>query len=71
MLYNVPVDKFTNSYGDTFAATFNYLVQTDRSNFKCANGIHALLQDNSHVSWSPANCQTFLDALRELWNNWR
>jgi hypothetical protein len=71
MLWNVPTDKFGISYDDTFVATFNYLVNADRSTFKCANSIHLLLQDKSHVSWSPANCQMYLDALRDLWNNWR
>jgi len=71
MLWNVPVDKFGTSYEDTFVATFNYLNNADRSTFKCVNGIHPLLEINSHVSWAPANCQVFLDALRDLWNNWR
>ena len=70
MLWNVSADKFGKSYDDTFVATFNYLVNADRSTFKCANGIHALLQANSHVAWSAANCQAYLDALRNLWNNW-
>ena len=71
MLWNVPADKFGTSYEDTFVATFNYVVNADRSTFKCANGIHPLLQIDSHVSWPPANCQVFLDALRNLWNNRR
>lgn len=70
MLWNVPADKFGKSYDDTIVATFNSLVNADRSTFKCANGIHALLQASSHVLWPPANCQTYLDALRNLWNNW-
>lgn len=71
LLWNVPSDKFGNNYEDTFVETFNYLVNTDRSTFKCANGIHTLLKDGSHVSWPPLNCQVYLDALRQLWNNWR
>ncbi len=71
MLWNVPAVKFGKSYDDTFVETFNYLINADRSTFKCANGIHALLEEGSHVSWSPANCQAYLDALRNLWNNWR
>ena len=71
LLWNIPADKFGTSYEDTFVATFNYLVNADRSAFKCANGIHPLLQVNSQVSWAPANCEAYLDALRSLWNNWR
>lgn len=70
MLCNVPADKFGKTYDETFIATFNYLVNADRLTFKCANGIHPLLQESSHVSWAPANCQAYLDALRNLWNNW-
>ena len=71
MLWNVPAGNFGKSYDETFVATFNYLLNADRVTFKCANDIHPLLQANSHVSWSPANCQAYLDALRNLWNNWR
>jgi hypothetical protein len=71
MLYNVPADKFGKTYDDTFTSVFNYLVSTDRSTFTCANGIHTLLQDNSHTSWPAANCQTYLNALRDLWNSWK
>lgn len=70
MLWNVPDSKFGNSYHDTFVETFNYINSADRSTFKCANGIHPLLRDNSHVSWPPPNCQTFLAALSGFWNGW-
>lgn len=69
MLWNVPTDKFGKSFEDTFVGTFNYIVNADRSQFKCANGIHPLLGTTT-VNWSAANCQTYLDALRNLWNNW-
>ena len=71
MLWNIPVEKYGGSYVDTFVATFNYLVEADRSAFKCANGIHPLLRADSHVSWPPDSCQAFLNALRSLWNGWR
>ena len=71
LLWNVPPEKYGTSYDDTFTNTFNYLVSTDRKDFRCANDIHFLLRDSSHVSWSPANCQTYLNALGDLWNNWR
>lgn len=69
MLYNVPNENFGNSFDDTFVATFNYIVNADLSQFRCANGIHMLL-GNSQVQWPAANCQTYLDALRNLWNKW-
>lgn len=70
MLYNVPAEKFGGNCTLTFTSTFDYLASVDRSTFKCANGIHPLLEANSHVSWSPGDCQAYLDALRWLWINW-
>lgn len=70
MLHNVPNDKFGRTFDDTFVATFNYIVNANRSEFLCANGIHRLL-GNSHVAWPSASCQAYLDALRRLWNDWR
>lgn len=69
MLYNVPNDKFGVNFDNTFVETFNYLVHTDRSQWKCANGITPLY-GNTQTSWPSANCQTYLDVLRNLWNNW-
>jgi hypothetical protein len=71
LLYNVQNDKFGKSYEATFVSTFNYLIDTDRSAFKCANGIHPLLQNGSNTSWPPVNCQAYLDKLRDLWNGWK
>ena len=69
MLHNVRNDKFGKTLEGTFVETFNFIVGADRSQFKCANGIHMLL-GNSHVTWPATNCQTFLNALRQLWNDW-
>ena len=49
MLWNVPAANFGGNCADAFSNTFNYLIQTDRSDFKCANGIHILLSDGSKV----------------------
>jgi hypothetical protein len=70
MLWNVPAENFGGSYEDTFVATFNYIVNADRSTFRCANGIHRLLGDSSPVSWASANCNAYLESLRDLWNEW-
>ena len=70
MLYNVPDDNFRGRLADAFAATFNFIEGSDRSKFRCANGIHMLF-GNSQVNWASADCQTFLDSLRRLWTNWQ
>ena len=69
MLWNVPADKFGKSWDDTFVETFNYINSADRSAFKCANGIHNLF-GVTPVHWNAADCQTYLNALKHLWNNW-
>jgi hypothetical protein len=69
MLWNVPSEKFGTSFGSTFIETFNHVINSDRSLFKCANGIHLLL-GTSPINWPASNCQEYLDALRNLWNNW-
>ena len=71
LLYNVPNDKFGLSWVHTFVQTFNHINSGDRSTWKCANRIHPLFANNSHVSWPPGNCSTYLDALRKLWTEWR
>lgn len=69
MLWNVPPEKFGKSFDNSFVETYNYIINADLSNFRCANGIHKLLGD-TRVNWSSKNCQTYLTALRELWNRW-
>jgi hypothetical protein len=69
MLHNVPDDKFGTSFDDTFVATFNYIINADRSGWKCANRIHSLF-GNTQTAWSASDCQTYLNGLRNLWNNW-
>jgi hypothetical protein len=66
MLHNVPNDKFGKTLEDTFVATFNYIINADRSEFKCANG---KLLGTSPVTWRAADCQTLLDGLKQLWTN--
>jgi len=49
LLYNVPIDKFTSSYGDTFAAAMNWILQANRSEWLCANEQYYLRRDRSGV----------------------
>lgn len=70
MLHNVENNRFGGILTDTFLATYNFILQADRSQFRCANGIHMLL-GNSQISWPAANCQEFLAAIGRLWTGWR
>lgn len=69
LLYNVPNEKFAGSYTDTFTASINWILKADRTNFVCANEQYYLLRETS-VTWPPANCDQFLDALVKLWSDW-
>src|SRR6185437_6202586 len=70
LLYNVPDSKFGSSYKDTVINVTDWLLQTDRSRFVCANKMYYLLRENSPVTWRAAKCTQFLDAVVSLWKNW-
>jgi hypothetical protein len=70
LLYNVPADKFGNSYSDCFTNAINWIQETDKSKFVCANEQYLLLHDSSPVTWRAGNCDEFLEAAIELWNQW-
>ena len=70
LFYNVPIDKFGTSYGDTFVNAMNWILQADKSDFVCANEQYYLVRDNVHTCWPKADCDQFLEALKSFWNNW-
>jgi hypothetical protein len=70
LLFNVPDDKFGVSYSDTFVAAINWIFQADRKLFKCANKEQELIRDGFPTCWPCANCDTFLNELVKLWNDW-
>jgi hypothetical protein len=71
MLYNVPNDKFGNSYVTTVSNCINWLWTATRNDLICANGMFFLLRDGSQVMWSPGNFEEFLKATVKLWNEWK
>ena len=71
LLYNVPVDKFVGSYGDTFVNVYNWLVtEADKTQLVCANRQYYLLRDNAPTCWAPAQCEAFLAATLAYWDDW-
>lgn len=70
LLYNVPDDKFTDSYEDCFVNCFNWILESDRSQFVCANEQYYLLRDDCPVTWQASKCDEFLVAVQRLWNEW-
>jgi hypothetical protein len=70
LLYNVPNDKFGQSYGDTFVAAINWIRQADRNNFVCANEQYYLVRDSVPTCWPSANYDHFLNAVSQFWTDW-
>jgi hypothetical protein len=69
MLYNVPNDKFSGSYQQTWINCFNHIVTTDREKLVCASYMHWLVRDGSPISWPVANFNTFMAALKKYWES--
>jgi hypothetical protein len=68
LIYNVPDDCFVAAtWQDQTAAIFNWLATTDKSGFKCVNGVYQLFGAGQ---WTMAMADFFLDRFRYLWNNW-
>lgn len=71
LLYNVPNAKFTSSYQDCVVNTLNwYRQEAAKIDLLCANEQYYLLRDGVHTCWPQANCDAFVEAAVELWNNW-
>lgn len=66
--YNIPADRFGDSYTANFTDTVKWLLQADRSKFVCANEQFYLLNDYSPVTWTAAKCTVFLNAIVNYWN---
>ena len=71
LLYNVPDDKFSNSYGDSFVNAINWIQQeADKSMLVTANEQFYLLRDGFKTCWPKADAEAFLNAATKLWNEW-
>lgn len=67
LLYNVPDQKFGNSYGGTFFNVLNWLINADLKNFVCQNGIQYLFRNDRR---NLANAHAFICGLIRMWNHW-
>ena len=69
LLYNVPNDNFGGSYEDTIVSSINWISQTDRTNFVCANEQFILFGDWPET-WPVAHYDEFMNTLVGYWKNW-
>jgi ribosomal protein L37AE/L43A len=67
----VPNDKFGISYGDTFVAAVNWILETERDKLLCVNEKFYLVRESAAECWPRANCAAFLDEVVKLWKNWK
>ena len=70
MLWNVPADKFVGGYQDSLINTFNWVINADKAKLVCANELHWLARDNTSVCWSTADFDTYLQAVKQYWDDW-
>ena len=71
LLYNVPSDRFSNSYQTSFSRVFDWIRNdADLESLVCANEQYYLLRDAAHNSWPKNKFEKFITAAEELWNNW-
>lgn len=71
LLYNVPNAKLTSSHEDCVVNILNwYRQEASKGDLLCANEQYYLLRDGVHTCWPQANCDAFIEAAVELWNNW-
>ena len=71
LLYNVPNDKFSTSYGHTFVNAINWIQkEADKTTLVTANEQFYLLRDGVKTCWPKADAEAFLKAAIKLWSEW-
>lgn len=70
LLYNVPKDKFSSNLQSTFCNVITWLWEADFSQFVCQNEQLPLF-GNTPEQWSEDKARRFLEAMVNLWANWR
>ena len=71
LLYNVPVDRFGPRHQDCVANVLNwYLTDANKKDLVCANEQYYLLRDGQRTCWNQADCDAFINAAIDLWNDW-
>lgn len=70
LIYNVPSREFGSSYSETLCNAVNFLSSTDLREFNCQDE-QTKLFGSLPEQWVPENANQFIDAVINLWNNWR
>ena len=67
LLFNVPNQKFGDSYQDTFVNIVNWLSEANLANFVCQNSIQPLFDDGR---WTIQKAHAYINALVQMWQQW-
>ena len=71
LFYNVPDNKFSTSYSDSFVNCINWIAdEADSGKFICVNENYYLIRDASPYCWNKADYKLFLDGMIDYWNQW-
>jgi len=70
VLWNVPNDKFGESFDASFVNAHNWIIQADSEKLLTASEMHWLVRNGQHTSWPVANFNAFLSAVAEYWKAW-
>jgi len=71
LLYNVPNEKLTRSLEDCMVNILNWYRQdASKTDLVCANEQYYLLRDGYHTCWSQTDCDAFVEAAVDFWNQW-
>src|SRR5579885_1576447 len=70
LVYNVPNSRFSGGFYNTFESVLDWLLSASLDNFVCQNE-QVLLFGDTPEQWSKEKAKHFLNALADLWNNWR
>lgn len=71
LLYNVPNERFSSNFQTCMVNILNwYSEDASKTDLVCANEQYYLLRDGYHTSWNQEDCDAFISAAIELWNNW-
>lgn len=68
LLYNVPSEKFGESYSQSLYNCIEWIQAAEKSKFLCANEQYYLFREGSPVTWRESNFEIFMSALIDFWN---
>jgi hypothetical protein len=70
LLSNVPEPNFVARHDATVLNCLRWIYNCDRGALRCAHKMSPLVGDNNPIAWPLADCDAFIAATANLWDNW-